>query len=62
MIRREFASRWRKVSEKFRASWRQILDDDPHRVARDSRDLAAKIEEKYGIARDSAANEVKKQV
>jgi len=55
------ARRWRQLSRKLKARWRRIFPDDGARtnVARDSHDLAAKIEEKYGIARESVANEVK---
>jgi len=60
MSRGEFAGRMRKLLVAFRSRWSREASAEPPAPARDeSEDLAAKIQERYGIARESAANDVK---
>jgi uncharacterized protein YjbJ (UPF0337 family) len=49
---------WKQVTGKVKAQWGKLTDDDLHVVAGHRDQLAGKIQERYGIAKD----EVEKQL
>lgn len=50
---------WKQISGKLKARWGELTDDDLQVVEGDSRYLAGKLQERYGIARDEAERQVR---
>lgn len=50
---------WKQLSGKLKAKWGKLTDDDLRVAEGDSEYLAGKIQERYGIARDEAHNQIR---
>lgn len=49
---------WKQLSGKAKVQWGKLTDDDLDVVAGRREELAGKIQERYGIARDDAERQV----
>jgi uncharacterized protein YjbJ (UPF0337 family) len=49
---------WKQVAGKAKAQWGQLTDDDLDVVAGHREQLAGKIQERYGIAREEAVKQM----
>lgn len=49
---------WKQVAGQAKAQWGQLTDDDLTVVAGRRNELAGKIQERYGIAREDAENQL----
>ena len=49
---------WNQLKGKFRTQWGELTDDDLDVIAGRREQLAGKVQERYGIARDRAEREV----
>jgi uncharacterized protein YjbJ (UPF0337 family) len=49
---------WKQLSGKAKVQWGKLTDDDLDVIAGRREELAGKIQERYGIARDDAERQV----
>lgn len=49
---------WKQVSGQAKAQWGELTDDDLHVIAGRREEMAGKLQERYGIARDAAHNQI----
>lgn len=50
---------WMQLKGNIRRQWGKLTDDDLDRIAGKQDQLAGKLQERYGIARDKAEREIK---
>ena len=50
---------WKQLTGKIKAKWGDLTDDDLTRAEGTHEYLVGKVQERYGIARDEAARQVK---
>ncbi len=50
---------WKQLTGKIKAKWGDLTDDDLTRAEGDQEYLVGKVQERYGIAKDEAARQVK---
>jgi uncharacterized protein YjbJ (UPF0337 family) len=50
---------WKQLAGKAKAKWGKLTDDDLKVAEGNSEYLAGRVQERYGIARDEAARQVK---
>ena len=53
------AGQWKQLSGKIKEKWGKLTDDDLAQANGNSEYLAGKIQERYGIAKDVADQQVK---
>lgn len=53
------AGQWKQLKGKIKEKWGKLTDDDLTRADGDVEYLAGKIQERYGIAKDEAHQQVK---
>ena len=49
---------WKQVSGQAKAQWGKLTDDDLDVVAGRREEMAGKIQERYGVAREDAHNQI----
>ncbi len=49
---------WKQLSGKIKAKWNRLTNDDLGEAEGNSRYLAGKVQERYGIAKDEAEKQV----
>ena len=50
---------WKQLAGKLKAKWGKLTDDDVQVAEGNSEYLAGKIQERYGLAKDEAAEKVR---
>lgn len=50
--------KWKQVTGSAKANWGKLTDDDLTQIDGEREQLIGKVQEKYGIARDKAEEEV----
>lgn len=50
---------WKQLSGKLKSRWGKLTDDDLQAANGNAEYLAGKLQERYGIARDEAAKQVR---
>ena len=53
------AGAWHQIKGKVKAQWGKLTDDDLKQLEGDAEQLAGKLQERYGIAREQAEREAK---
>jgi uncharacterized protein YjbJ (UPF0337 family) len=53
------AGQWKQLSGKIKEKWGKLTDDDLRQAEGNTEYLTGRIQERYGIARDIAENQVK---
>lgn len=53
-----FEGKWQQLKGEVRSQWGKLTDDDMERVAGSIEKLVGRIQERYGYARERAAEEV----
>jgi uncharacterized protein YjbJ (UPF0337 family) len=56
----EIAGKWKQVSGEAKKQWGKLTDDEISEINGDREILAGKIQEKYGIAKEHANNQIDK--
>lgn len=54
----QLEGKWKQVKGEVREKWGQLTDDDIHVIAGRRDQLIGRIQERYGIAKESATQEV----
>jgi uncharacterized protein YjbJ (UPF0337 family) len=54
----QLEGKWKQVKGEVREKWGQLTDDDIHVIAGRREQLIGRIQERYGIAKESATREV----
>ncbi len=54
----QLEGKWKQVKGEVREKWGQLTDDDIHVIAGRREQLIGRIQERYGIAKEAATNEV----
>lgn len=54
----QLEGKWKQVKGEVREKWGQLTDDDIHVIAGRRDQLIGRIQERYGIAKESATREV----
>lgn len=54
----QLEGKWKQVKGQVREKWGQLTDDDMHVIAGRRDQLVGRIQERYGIAKEQAAQEV----
>lgn len=55
-----FKGKWEQLRGNVQKEWGKLTDDDLDKIKGDSKILAGKLQEKYGMTKDEAEREVKK--
>lgn len=50
---------WKQLTGKFKAKWGELTDDDLQQAEGNRDYLVGKVQERYGIAKDEAARQVR---
>jgi len=58
MNRDELEGKWKQIKGAVKEKWGKLTDDDLDVIAGNSEQLAGKIQERYGIAKDEAERQI----
>jgi uncharacterized protein YjbJ (UPF0337 family) len=59
MNRDTFQGQWKQMKGSVKKQWGKLTDDDIARVEGDFDELAGRIQERYGVAREEAEKQIK---